>query len=197
MPPTGQLYAGSDMATVTFGNASTFYVNLTSPTSNTGIRQYTLDDTSFIISPGISITRRTGSSIVEASKTFVWDFAPNTIETKKCRRLRSARMRAEERADRLLMQHLNREQRINWSKRGYFEFRANQKKYRISKGRVGNIEEIDTSGQLVKRYCCHVTDSAIPDSDNALAQMLMVKFREKEFLDMANVHYDRAIHLAA
>jgi hypothetical protein len=105
------------------------------------------------------------------------------------RRRQSESERAELKAQQLLFQQLNMKQRLNWSKRGFFDVKVRDKMYRINRGRVGNVEQIDNDGNVLIRLCCHTVSLDIPDSDNAMAQLLMLRFREQEFLSMANVHY--------
>lgn len=97
---------------------------------------------------------------------------------------------AEMRAEQLLWNVLDREQRREWRAHGYFHIQVGPRRYRIEvRKRVANVKLVDSDG-IVATYCCHVKDY-LPNADNALAQMMMLLHDEVGFLKMANIHYLR------
>jgi len=99
------------------------------------------------------------------------------------------------RAEQLLRKYLTREQRRELVHDGLFHVQSGDRRYRISKGRIGNVEWVDREGNVLQRYCCHVRD-LVPTYDNLLAQMLLLIHDERRFIETANVHYrrDKIVH---
>lgn len=83
----------------------------------------------------------------------------------------AARESAEQRAEELLFLFLSAEQRQDYKSKGYFETSVNDTRYRIGKGRAGNIHKIDSAGKATVRMCVHPHEW-LPDEDNVLAQFL-------------------------
>jgi hypothetical protein len=73
-------------------------------------------------------------------------------------------------AEELLFLFLTDEQKKSYKEKRYFETEVNDTKYRIYKGRGGNIKKI-VDGKEVVSMCVHVADY-IPDDDNVLGQLL-------------------------
>ena len=63
------------------------------------------------------------------------------------------------------------------------------KRYRITKGYVTNLAEVDDAGKPVKKYCVHIKAGveAPPDEDNLLAQVLFLRTDPQALLSKANV----------
>lgn len=107
-------------------------------------------------------------------------------------RSRVERRIGEQRAELLLMDNLTDEQRIEWAEKKQFHIDIGERRYRIWRGRAGNVELV--RGHEMRshyrpgrpRYCCHVV-AGVPDADNVLAQKLLLESDEQRFLEMANV----------
>lgn len=116
--------------------------------------------------------------------------APLETEAQKAERqqrldkLREAERAAELRAEEVLLMCLNPVQEMEYRQHGCFHLQVNERRYRINKGRTGNVELIH-EGLPVYRYCAH-PDLWTPDQDVMLAQMLMLQTDEKRFLATAN-----------
>lgn len=120
-----------------------------------------------------------------------------TVEQQEQRRLQReeaerqrkehARKKAEanEKALALLCGMLTQEQREQLNTMSAFEVETERAKYRIKRGRFGNVEELDADGRIIARYCIHPRQS-VPDADTMLAQKLMLETDEAAFLRMAN-----------
>ena len=59
------------------------------------------------------------------------------------------------------------------------------KEVKIRKGFQSNIEVVDN--YRVLRVCAHLVDTDIPEEDNLVAQVLQLRYNEKEFMKIANV----------
>jgi hypothetical protein len=94
------------------------------------------------------------------------------------------RKAAESRAEELLIACLTEEQIKQYQQHGYFETDVNDKKYRINKGRSGNVYLIE-AGKPKYKYCAH-PHTMTPDQDVMLSQLLMLKTDEARFLATAN-----------
>jgi len=101
---------------------------------------------------------------------------------------RKIREEAHERAEKLLLGFLDRKQRKDWVKGGRFYLYSGKKRYRIKRGRAGNVELVDRKGEVLERYCCHPVQH-VPEADCALSQMLALQYNEEHFLKLANVHH--------
>lgn len=104
-------------------------------------------------------------------------------EQKAAERLRN---RAKLRAKKLLVDHLNPQQREDYEKRGFFHLYTNKgRKYRIHQGTHGNVRLVDvTTDEELGRYCSQ--PSGVPDEDAMLAQKLYLEIDEDEFIARAN-----------
>ena len=101
---------------------------------------------------------------------------------------RAEREAADRRAEVLLHAHLDREQQQQLAERDWFlHVSKSGKRYRINRGRSANIDVLDANGKVVHSLCAHPRLD-VPDADTMLAQALMLKHDEDEFLRMANVH---------
>lgn len=101
------------------------------------------------------------------------------------------RVRAKERALRLLREQLTDEQKAELAEKRYFSLSTIDSKsgehrhYRIHQGSAGNVEQVDANGKKLKRFCIHPT-IACPEEDTMLTQMLWLRTQEEEFLRVAN-----------
>jgi len=104
---------------------------------------------------------------------------------------------AERRAEALLRTLLSDEQWDSYVSHRAFEFVApSGRRYRLREGWAGNVEEVLTDEQLRevrpgrpvrgRRFCIHPL-SSFPRADNLVAQVLMLRNEEEEFLRLANV----------
>jgi len=103
------------------------------------------------------------------------------------------RREARERAARLLNENLNEQQRLELAEKGHFHLRSlsrdgQERIYRIRKGQVQNIHEVDASGRILNTICAHPR-VAVPDEDAMLIQKLMLESPEghDDFLKIANI----------
>ena len=96
--------------------------------------------------------------------------------------LRTAEMRAQA----LLRSWLSPEQRTQYDVRGYFEVRGSDsgKRYRICRGVVFNVQELDSFG-LVANWWCFAPDG-VAVGDVNLAQKIALEKFETEALAIAN-----------
>lgn len=103
---------------------------------------------------------------------------------KQCEKEEIKRKAAEVRAEELLIACLSPEQIKQYQQNGYFEADVNDKKYRIKKGRSGNVYLIE-AGKPKYKYCAHPS-TWTPDQDVMLSQLLMLQTNEQKFLSTAN-----------
>src|SRR4051812_9522587 len=77
-----------------------------------------------------------------------------------------ARKEAEQRGIQLLSEHLSREQRIDYETRGYFHVTGGDtgKRYRIQRGHLMNVEQLDQRGNRV-RLLCFMPKGGVPMGD--------------------------------
>lgn len=100
---------------------------------------------------------------------------------------------AEDRAEKLLLENLDLKQRLDYRERHYFVVKGSSgRRYRIRRGRSGNIDVIDKKGRVEHRLCAHPNEW-LPDPDTNLAQKLMLENDEEGFFKVANRHpsFDR------
>lgn len=96
------------------------------------------------------------------------------------------RKEAEERAESILTDNLNREQKEAYAARKIIPITtAKGRMYVIKKGRAGNVYRIDESGKEIEKFCIHPVEQC-PDEDVMLAQLLWLRWCENEFLRVAN-----------
>jgi hypothetical protein len=110
---------------------------------------------------------------------------PESAE-EKAARFEAAEKRkiAEARAEQLMFTILKPEQVRQYRDHGYFETHVNERIYRIKKERSQNIEQIE-KGKPILRLCAHPSEW-MPDADNMVSQLLMLRTDEKKFLEIAN-----------
>ena len=87
---------------------------------------------------------------------------------------------------------LSKDQPVSLKDRNYFDLEVTGrdgavKRYRIHKGRSGNVELLAPDGTPLRRYCAH-PDLYVPDEDTMLSQKLVLESDEERFLRTANVH---------
>lgn len=101
------------------------------------------------------------------------------------------RARARENAKKLLLSVLNEDQKKDWAASGHFYLHVGDRKYRIKRGRSGNVELVDPkTHEPLERYCAHPVQN-VPDEDTAVAQMMYLLHDEQRFIGLANVHYTK------
>jgi len=106
---------------------------------------------------------------------------------------RAARQRAaayreaEERADELLRSWLSPAQLKQRDEYGHFEVIGSDtgKRYRICRGRVLNIHELDANGRVTDTLC-FAPANAVPTGDVVLAQKIALETSETKVLAIAN-----------
>ncbi len=147
------------------------------------------------------VTAGTGTGTGTVSVITWGQWATQVHETQEQRRAREERdvkMRAELaaqekrrvhaklRARKLLVDHLDAEQRKSYEEKGHFYLLTRSgKKYRIDQGTHGNVKLVDvTKNSLLGSYC--IQPSGVPDEDAMLAQKLHLEMNEEEFLRVAN-----------
>lgn len=93
---------------------------------------------------------------------------------------------ARQKAEELLCENLDREQREQFEKtKWFYVISQSGKRYRIRKGWSGNIDEIGEGDMVVAQYCIHPT-MHVPTEDSMLVQKLMLEIDESRFLEIAN-----------
>jgi hypothetical protein len=102
------------------------------------------------------------------------------------REARSDRNAAELRAQELLRCWLSPQQRAQYDTRGSFEVVGSDtgRRYRICKGSIFNIQELDADGIQVRAWC--VTADRIATGDVNLSQKIALENFESEVLMIAN-----------
>ena len=96
------------------------------------------------------------------------------------------RKEAEERAEKILAENLDEEQRRAYAERKVVPITtAGGRKYLIKRGRAGNVYRLDEGGREVEKFCIH-PEEAMPDQDVMLSQLLWLRWMEEEFLKVAN-----------
>ena len=94
------------------------------------------------------------------------------------------------RAEKLLHESLSPIQLDELQKDGHFHLDVlsrdgDSRRYRIKRGRVRNVQQVDASGRVLKHFCIHPREE-VPDADTMLAQKLLLESMEQEFLRIAN-----------
>lgn len=116
-------------------------------------------------------------------------------ERSRRRRERAAEERrqfeaASQRAEELLREHLDEEQRAEFDAHGHFHVSVEDRRYRITRRRQGNVfcdYDYYHDGRLRHRcYCIHPRED-LPPGDQMLAQKFMLETDEEEFLRIANI----------
>ena len=94
-------------------------------------------------------------------------------------------------AEKLLLSVLDEKQKEDWVARGQFYVHVGPRKYRIRRGRIGNVELVDPeTDEILQRYCAHPVQP-VPNEDTAVAQLLHLRHDEQRFIGLANVHYTK------
>lgn len=96
-----------------------------------------------------------------------------------------ARTKAQEKAHKLLIEHLTPKQEETLRMHGYFDVDLGERVYRIRKGGHGGWVERMQGQKATDGYCIYVTGDCPPE-DHMLAQKLMLEANEQEFLRIAN-----------
>lgn len=96
-----------------------------------------------------------------------------------------ARTKAQEKAHKLLIEHLTPRQEETLRMHGYFDVEIGDRVYRIRKGGHGGWVERMQGQKATDGYCIYVTGDCPPE-DHMLAQKLMLEANEQEFLRIAN-----------
>jgi hypothetical protein len=94
----------------------------------------------------------------------------------------------EEKARQLLKEVLTVEQDQQLEKDGFFELLSVKSghRYRINKGRAGNVQQLDDlTGKVLKKLCFHPTEY-VHNYDTMVAQKLMLENDEEQVLKVAN-----------
>lgn len=97
------------------------------------------------------------------------------------------RVEAEKRAEELLLSVLSLEQALQYERERHFVVEGRRHRYRIRRGRSGNVDVIDAKGIITHRLCIHPQEF-VPDQDTMLAQKLHLEDDEESFLRLANRH---------
>jgi type IV secretory pathway VirB10-like protein len=123
---------------------------------------------------------------------------PETEEQKQARLEREQRRREErqaaerkrevarKKAEKLLRESLDKKQREQFNKtKWFFVVSESGKRYRIRRGWVGNVDEINQDDMVVATYCIH-PQMHVPIEDSMLIQKLMLEADESRFKQVAN-----------
>jgi hypothetical protein len=96
---------------------------------------------------------------------------------------------ADKKAEALLRCLLREDQRAQYERERAFEVVTSKgggtRRYRLRKGRTGNVFLVNEHGREVESYCIHPNEN-VPDADNLIAQKLLLEADETEFLRIAN-----------
>jgi hypothetical protein len=105
---------------------------------------------------------------------------------RQCEERRRAKHEANYRAEKLLMSHLNEEQRLEWLQHRYFTVTSQSGKcFQIVDNPFQNIWELDKKGRRCVNYCIVFMKEDMPLSDLLLVQKLMLESNESEFMKIA------------
>ena len=104
------------------------------------------------------------------------------------RKLVKKKRRIRARAETVLRENLDQRQVAELQEYNYFTLHSKdgKRRYRIRRGRIGNLERVSEEGKLQVKYCVHPKPS-LPDADTMLAQKLHLEENDVEFLLIANV----------
>lgn len=178
------------MATAYCGSGPWAYTNVTtsSSTSNTTwVWNNTCTNTS------TNWAYITYPSITYGSNSFVNNRVVQPVpETAESRRIREQRERdavvAKERAEKLLLEHLDAKQKASWHTKKEINVRSQHgRRYCIEGTRkTHNIYQLNNKGERIKELCVYAGGD-IPLEDCVLAQVLSLQFAEDHLLEKANV----------
>ena len=104
-----------------------------------------------------------------------------------CHRSKNNRVEVEERSLRLLRSWLSPRQAQQWDALSEFEVVGShtETRYRIRRGKVMNIYELDRTGNIVARWC-FAPKGDLPMGDVLLAQKIALETMEGDVLKTAN-----------
>ena len=112
---------------------------------------------------------------------------PTPEELAENERWRATAAEAEAAAERLLREHLDAEQVAQLERdRAFVVSVSSGRRYKIKRGRQGNVVEIDARGRSLRKFCIHA-DLYVPDPDTMLAQKLLLETDEAAFHRIANI----------
>lgn len=112
-------------------------------------------------------------------------------EQRQRQRIEATRIEAaKDRAEKLLHEMLSPKQVEELKANNHFHLETvsangERRRYRINRGRHGNVDQVDASGNRIKRLCVHPVEG-VPDADTMLAQKLFLEGSEEELLRVAN-----------
>lgn len=92
-------------------------------------------------------------------------------------------------AERLWLSNLSDDQRKSYIDYGYVDVRGELgRRYRLKNYRAHNVFLLDAEGREVRKYCAYANDpgGALPLGDHLYAQMVTLRYNEREFLRKAN-----------
>lgn len=103
------------------------------------------------------------------------------------KQLEDERQAAAEKAEKLLKEHLNEEEKARYERAGYFLVKSHKGNlYKVKKGTHGNVIRLDpVTNEELERLC--VQPSGVPTADANLAQKLWIEHMEDEFRKIANI----------
>lgn len=196
MPDTGTLGITSSSVSDSVGFHFLRYIAARDTSTNSIVGIYSADSTS----PSTCVLVNSVTGIISTNDSLLMSYyntsnvsfeMPPTPELQQeLERQRQERRAVTQNAENLLLSVLDEQQRRDWAERGCFYVRVGPRRYRIRRGRVGNIDLVDEQGETLERYCAH-PQQAVPDADTAVAQMLHLKYDEQRFIGLANVHYTK------
>lgn len=166
----------------------------TSTSASTWLDWNTLSTTSTSCSTGSSATWRvwTGPNQVAVSRSESYAAIPKITEEQRAeneRRLREhvrQQKTIQQRATKLLLQNLNREQQREYVRTKQFKITlSNGNVYLLQRVWSGNVYRLNEQNLATCRYCLHFK-TTIPYEDLLLAQKLLLESNEAEFLQRAN-----------
>jgi len=177
----GQAYTGIDGPTHIWqswnsGTASTGDVWYTWCTSTDSTTSATPNNITYIATPAVKLTKEQKAENV----------ARRAREKKEANERIAKRAAAKEKAEELLLSLLDENQREDLKENNSFVILSElEKRYRIRRGRVMNVTELDEQNKRIASYCAHPFMS-VPDADTMVSQLLMLQHNEQEFLSIAN-----------
>ena len=99
---------------------------------------------------------------------------------------RESQEAARAKAEALLRATLDKKQNEDLDQKGWFLVDGKSgKRYRIERGRSGNVRLLNSDGSVRSRHCAH-PQICCPDADTMLTQKLMLETDDQEFLRIAN-----------
>jgi hypothetical protein len=117
-----------------------------------------------------------------------WERAAAVARRKRGR----AHLTAQQKAERILLQHLTPEQRDEYQRLQRFSvIGPDGHIYRINRGRSGNVQLIEETEEGVigvEQFCIHPIEY-VPDEDNMLAQKLLIESDLASFRRIANISH--------